>query len=162
MNLTKNEKNMLRYIREGRNTLADFTDNLGISAPEANNLAEKLESQNLIVKQSYTGIQRYNFLLTDKGAEELPQLSEVETELLTKEGININQYRILRYTVNHPQVMAAIIAKELKIPAMELISDLRYLVDKGMMKESGVLRRKVSVFPEAKTIVDRYSGIEAE
>ena len=156
MNLNKNEKKILSYIREGRNTLADFTDNLGISAPQANNIAENLENQDFIIKESYTGIKRYNFLLTDKGAKELTQLSEIEKELLTKESINLNQYKILKYTSVNPNAIAGVIAEKLNIPAMELISDLRYLVDKGLMKESGILRRKVSVFPKGVEIVNNY------
>lgn len=156
MALSKNEKKVLDYIREGRNTLADFTDNLGISAPQANDMLENLEMQGYVVKEDYNGIKRFNFLLTDKGVQELSELSEEERELLTKESINLNQFKILKYTADRPNSMAADIAKDLDIPAMELISDLRYLVDKGLLNEAGTLRRKVSLSANGAELLKRY------
>src|SRR6056297_2916524 len=148
MELNKNEKKILGYIREGRNTLADFTDNLGVSAPEANNIAEKLEKEGFIVKEAYSGNKRYNFLLTDEGVEQLSDLTDDEKELLSNEGINMSQLKILKHTKANPDLIAAQIAEKIDIPAMELISDLRYLVDRGMLKEKGVLRRKVEILPK--------------
>ncbi|MDW7669205.1 MAG: hypothetical protein SCJ93_10305 [Bacillota bacterium] len=156
MNLNKNEKRILGYIREGRNTLADFTDNLGVSAPEANNIAEKLEKDGFIVKKSYTGQERFNFLLTDEGVEKLSDLTEDEKELLSNEGINMSQLKILKHTKENPNIIAAQIAEKIDIPAMELISDLRYLVDRGMLKEKGILRRKVEILPKGEEVITKY------
>lgn len=155
MTVKKNEKKILDFIREGRNTLADFTDNLGISAAEVNKIAEEMENNGYIVKEDYTGISSFNFLLTDKGVEELSQLSEEEKDLLTTEGINMNQFKVLTHLLGKEDIVAATVAQELEIPPMELISDLCYLVNKGLIRESGLLRRKIEILPKGSELVER-------
>ncbi len=155
MSLKKNEKKILDYIREGRNTLADFTDNLNISAPEANRIAEELEINGYIVREEYTGIRSFNYLLTDKGVSELTDLSEQEKDLLTTESINMNQYKILDYVKDKHGVIAATIAEALEIPPMELISDLCFLVNKEFVKETGLLRRKITINAKGLGLLER-------
>ncbi len=139
------EKKILNFIREGRNTLVDFSDNLGITAPIANNIAEQLEQDGYIVRVEYKGINRFNWLLTDMGAAELDPLNADEIRLLNEGGINMSQYKILTYVKTHPKVIAGEICEKMKLNKNEMISDLCYLIGRKLLTESGIIRRKVTI-----------------
>ena len=50
--MTDQELKVLEYIREGKPNLVDFADSIGISAPAANYICEKLEQDGYIVRKS--------------------------------------------------------------------------------------------------------------
>lgn len=159
MSLSVNEKKILGYIREGRNSNADFTDNLGISAPNANLICEGLEQEGYIVRQTINKITRFNWLLTDKGVAELEPLSAEEQQLLDEGGINMQQYKILAYTVNHANVQAGEIVRD--VPGMltqEMVSNLTYLVDNGYLVEGGTIRRKVTITDKGLATFKKFDG----
>lgn len=158
MTLGRNEKRILNFIREGRNSLADFTDNLGIPAPVANRIAEQMEQEGYIVRASYKGIARFNWLLTDKGVAELDPLSSYEIRLLNEYGINMNQYKILTYAKTHPKAMAGEICEKMNLNAREMISDLCYLVDHKLLNEVGIIRRKVTITDKGAAIITLFES----
>lgn len=143
--LNRNEKKILNFIREGRNSLVDFTDNLGLPAPIVNKIAEQMEQQDYIVRASLKGISRFNWLLTDKGVAELDPLNAEETLLLNQGGINMNQYKILVYARAHPKALVGEICDKMKLNRNEMVSDLCYLVDRKLLKDVGIIRRKVII-----------------
>ncbi len=145
MNIGWREKNILNFIREGRNSLVDFSDNLGITAPHANNIAEQLEQDGYIVRVGYKGINRFNWLLTDKGVSELDPLNADEIRLLNEGGINMGQYKILIYVNTHPKVLAGEICEKMNLNRNEMISDLCFLIDRKLLTEGGIIRRKVTI-----------------
>ena len=157
MSISEPKKKILGYIRDGRNTLAAFTDNLGLPAPRVNQMAEELEQEGYVVHKGFIGIERFNWLLTDKGAAELDPLSEEESKLL-EAGINLNQFRILSYTVQHPGALAGEICDKVKIPGGEMVSNLSYLVDNGYVTDSGLIRRRNSVTDKGAEVVKKFSG----
>jgi DNA-binding MarR family transcriptional regulator len=158
MALNDNQIKILNLIREGKNTLADFTDCLGIGAPEANRISEDMEIKGYIVKEGYTGIKRFNFLLTDKGIEQLPQQSEKDVELLTKFSINYTQYKILEFLKDRSEgALSKEIVDNLDIKSAELISDLRYLVDRGLLYEKGILRRRIFLSPKGQELIAKHA-----
>lgn len=159
MTLNRNEQKILNFIREGRNSLADFTDNLGMPAPIVNKIAEQMEQQNYIVRASLRGISRFNWLLTDKGVAELDPLNAEETLLLNRGGINMNQYKILLYASAHPKVQAGEICDKMKLNRNEMVSDLCYLVDRKLLKDVGIIRRKVMIESKGKETLKIFENV---
>ena len=157
MSLNANEKKILGYIRDGRNTTACFTDNLGIPAPVANNIAEGLEQAGYIRRVAYLGINRFNWLLTDKGVAELPPLDADESRLLTEAGINMSQYKILTYVESHPNALAGEICQNMKLDPNEMVSNLSFLVDSLLLTEGGLIRRKVSITNKGSQVVKQFA-----
>lgn len=158
MSLNDNEKRILGYIRDGRNTTACFTDNLGIPAPVANNIAEGLEQAGYIRRVAYLGINRFNWLLTDKGVAELPPLDADEARLLTEAGINLSQYKILTYVSSHPNALAGEICQNMQLDPNEMVSNLSFLVDTKLLTEGGLIRRKVAITDKGTQVVKQFSG----
>jgi len=158
--LRRNEKKILNFIREGRNSLADFTDNLGIPAPVVNNIAEQLEQDGYIVRVRYTGIARFNWLLTDKGVAELDPLNADEICLLNC-GINMNQCKILTYAKTHPKALASEICEKMNLSRKEMTSDLCYLVDHKLLIEVGIIRRKVSISEKGEGIIKLIDNLKS-
>lgn len=159
MSLKRYEIEILNYIREGRNSLADFTDNLGIPAPIANKIAEKLEQETYIVRASYIGIERFNWLLTDKGVSQLDPLSEYEMRLLKEGCINITQYKILTYVGENPKSLVNDICEKMKINRNDIIPNLCYLVDHKLLYEVGIIRWKVSITERGEKIASLFDNI---
>ena len=157
MSLNVNEKKILGYIRDGRNTTACFTDNLGIPAPVANQIAENLEQNGYVRRVAYLGINRFNWLLTDKGVAELEPLSADESRLLTEAGINMSQYKILTYASNHPQALAGEICSNMNLDPNEMVSNLSFLVDRKLLIEGGLIRRKVSITEKGSQVLRKFS-----
>lgn len=157
MSLNDNEKRILGYIRDGRNTTACFTDNLGIPAPVANNIAEGLEQNGYIRRVAYLGINRFNWLLTDKGVAELPPLSADEARLLTEAGINLSQYKILTYVNSHPMALAGEICQNMQLDPNEMVSNLSFLVDTKLLTEGGLIRRKVAITDKGTQVVKQFA-----
>ncbi len=159
MSLRRHEKEILNYIREGRNALVDFTDNLGIPAPVANKIAEKLEQEGYIVRASYKGIARFNWFLTDKGVAELDPLNANEIRLLKEGGININQYKILAYVRTHPKVLVEEICEKTRLNRNEIISNFCYLVDHKLLNEVGIIRWKVIISERGEKTVKLFENL---
>ena len=159
MNLRRSEKEILNCIREGRNALVDFTENLGVPAPAANRIAEKLEQEGYLVRASYKGIARFNWFLTDKGVAELDPLSANEIRLLKEGGININQYKILAYVRTHPKAMVEEIAKKTRLNRNEIISNFCYLVDHRLLNEVGIIRWKVMISERGEKTVKLFENL---
>ena len=160
MSLGVNEKKILGYIRDGRNSVACFADNLGIPAPVANEICEELEQNGYVCRVAYLGINRFSWLLTDKGVAELPELDPVESRLLTEGGINISQYKILAYSNENPQALAGEICNKMELNPNEMVSNLSFLVDSGLLNESGLIRRKVSITAAGVEMVKKFSDIQ--
>lgn len=158
MSLNAQQKKILDYIRQGRNSLADFTDNLSIPAPKVNLIAEDLEQKGYIVRKSLTGLERFNWLLTDKGVEELDPLPEAEMILLNEAGVNMNQFKILTYAKEHPDALAGEICANMKLNGNEMISDLCFLVDHKFLTEGGMIRRKVSLTDKGAEVLKKLSS----
>ena len=158
MSLSANEKKILGYIREGRNSNADFTDNLGISAPNANLLCEGMEQEGYITRVSLKGINRFNWYLTDKGVAELDPLAGDAALVLEEGGINLAQFKILSYAKDHPQVQAGEIVREMKLDGKEMVSDLCFLVDHAYLKEGGLIRRNVTITDKGLATVKKFEG----
>lgn len=158
VNIGRIEKRILNYIREGRNSLADFTDNLGIPAPVANRIAEQMEQDGFIVRASSKGIARFNWLLTDKGVAELDPLTAYEIRLLNEYGINMNQYKILTYAKAHPKALAGEICEKMNLNGREMTSDLCYLVDHKLLNEVGIIRRKVIIADKGAEIIKLFEN----
>lgn len=159
MSLSVNEKKILDYIRQGRNTLADFTDNLMIPAPKANILAEQLEQSGYIVRAGYVGAERFNWLLTDKGVDELDPLPENDFKLINEAGINMNQLKILTYTKDNPNVLAGQICDNMGLCGNEMVSDLCFLVDHSFLNEGGLIRRKFTITEKGSEIAKKYADL---
>ena len=156
MSLSEQKKKILGYIREGRNTNAAFADILGISSPQANLFAEELEQEGYVVRKSYIGIERFNWLLTDNGVKQLDPLSENESKLI-EAGINLNQLKIIAYASQHPGAIAGQICDYLKIPGGEMVTNLCHLVDNGFVVDSGIIRRKTTVTEKGQAILEKFA-----
>jgi SSS family solute:Na+ symporter len=158
MTLNSHEKKILNFIREGRNSLADFTDNLGLPAPVVNKMAEQMEQQGYVVRASLTGISRFNWFLTDQGVAELDPLNADEIRLLSEGGINMNQYKILVYAKAHPKAKAGEICDKMRLNRNEMVSDLCYLVDRRLLKEVGIIRRKVMIASKGEETIKKFEN----
>ena len=158
MSLSSNEKRILELIREGRNSNADFTDSIGISAPNANLLCEGMEQEGYITRKSWNGIERFNWLLTDKGAAELEPLSAEAERLLLEGGINMEQYKILAYCTKHAKVQGGELVRDIKSDAKNLVSNLCYLVDNGYLSEGGLIRRQVTITDKGLKTFKKFDG----
>ena len=158
MSLSANEKKILDLIREGRNSNADFTDSIGISAPAANLLCEGMEQAGYVTRMSWNGIERFNWLLTDKGVAELEPLSKEEEHLLLEGGINMEQYKILAYCTKHDKVQGGELVRDIKSDAKQLVSNLCYLVDHGYLSEGGLVRRHVSITSKGTATFKNFDG----
>lgn len=152
--MTAQELKILSYIREGKCNLVDFADSMSISAPAANNIAEKLEQEGYIVRKSYTGIDSFTYLLTDKGVNELPELSAEEAKYI-EAGICKNQYIILAYLAGVEKVVPGQIVKEADLNGPEIVADVSHLVEKGLVADSGQIRRYISITEAGRNLLKK-------
>lgn len=158
MSLTTDYIKILEYIRDGRNTTASFSDNLAIPAPIANRYAEELEQEGYVRRVSYYGITRFNWLLTDKGVSVLTPLSPDESRLLTEAGINMNQYKILSYVNNNPASLVDDISDKKGLDPREMVSNLSLLVDKKLLNEIGLIRRRLTITDSGRQVVEKFAN----
>ena len=116
-----------------------------------------LEQQGYVRRVAYLGINRFNWLLTDKGVAELDPLAEDEIHLLNEAGINISQYKILTYAAKHESALAGEICNNMELDPKEMVSNLSYLVDQKYLNESGLIRRKVSITDKGAAVVKQFA-----
>lgn len=153
------ELKILAYIREGKCNLVDFADCLRISAPAANYIMEDLEQNGYVVRRSYTGINSFTYDLTDKGVAELPALSDKDAALV-KEGISAEQCKMLAYLAKATEpTLTGKVVKEAGLSTAEFVSNVTHLVDAGLVADSGIIRRRISITEKGKALVKKLANV---
>ncbi len=153
------ELKILAYIREGKCNLVDFADCLHISAPAANYILEDLEKNGYVVRRSYTGINSFSYDLTDKGVAELPALNEKEAALINA-GISAEQYKMLAYLAKATEpTLTGKVVKEAGLNTAEFVSNVTHLVSAGMVADSGIIRRRISITEKGKAVVKKLADV---
>lgn len=155
INLGKRDKQILSLIRDGHKYMADITDALGVDSKTSTESIERLDLGGYIERAGLMGSKFYEFNITAKGNEVLPQLDKAEEEM-NKVGLNKVYVGLLRCADASPEKVAQYI-KELQWKSLKISSVTSHLTREGYIIEKGLFKRKIEVTAKGKDAVKKFS-----
>ncbi|HBY57133.1 MAG TPA: sodium:solute symporter [Candidatus Atribacteria bacterium] len=147
---------VLDCVRKGYNTMAEITDILDVDSSISNKVVGKLENGGYIKRLANCGVGFYTFELTRKGKEVFPPPSSTKEEKLTEDKLDMVSLKILRYIDTNPNLVAN---KLIEITGLNQMANsvlIASLIRRGLLKESGMWRRIVTITQKGKEMLRKH------
>ena len=141
--LDKRDIQVLSLIRDGHKYMADITDALGVDSKTSNESIERLDIGGYIERASLIGSKFYEFTITDKAKEVLPELNSVEMEM-NKVGLNKVYVGLLEKACVSSERAAEYI-KDQQWKSLKISSVTSHLTREGYIVEKGLFKRRIEV-----------------
>lgn len=153
--LTAEEKNILRSIYTGHDTVADVCDFISKPTVYVMTELEILENLGYVKRMGDRYIEWLRFEVTEKGKQALPEMSELEKKLAENYGISIEDYKVLKEAKNLGVAKndAFTISDNTGIPTMVMVTCVDNLEKKGYVKMQGLWRRFLAVTSKGEELV---------
>ncbi|WP_366161221.1 hypothetical protein ABXS71_20565 [Bacillus infantis] len=150
------EKEVLGYIQNGYSTMAEVSDMLGVDSAVSNKIIESLDKKRLINRKKYSGPGFYTFEITKSGRE-FVKLSAVESQLASA-LLSIEDIEFLQQVLQGQENLNVYLDKH-QYDSLKASVVLSKLIRQDYLKESGLLRRKVSITKEGTGVLEQYSHL---
>lgn len=145
--LNKKDLEVLELLRVGHKYMADITDSLGVDSQESNDIIERLDLGGYLQRAGLTGSKFYEFEITSKGINALPELQDEEQKLINN-NLNTEYIGFLQAAkVSDEEVVKYVKSKEWN--SLKLSSITSHLTREGFIVEKGWFRRKIELTEKA-------------
>ncbi|MGY3717903.1 sodium:solute symporter family protein [Sutcliffiella cohnii] len=155
-NVSKQEKEILTFIHLGYKTMAEITDLLGVDSSVSNKLIESLDKKQLIRREKYSGPGFYTFQLSEPSLK-LITLNQQDS-LLAKDQLSVEDLNFLYYANNGQEALNSFLVEK-DYDSIKASVILSKLIRQSYLKESGLLRRTVTISDMGKGLLDKYSHL---
>ncbi len=153
--LNETDISVLELIRNGHKYMADITDALGVDSKTSNSSIEKLDRGGYIERAGLIGSKFYEFYITEKSNDVLPQLDKKEAEM-NKEGLNKLYVGLLKTADESPKNVGQYI-KDQNWKSLKVSSVTSHLTRQGYIIEKGLFKRKVVVTQKGRDAIKKYA-----
>lgn len=153
--LSADEKQVLRLIGSGHDTLCNVVDFMGWIVPEAMLVLDRLEILGYIKRVGSSYNEYLRFSLTDKGFQVIEELPERERELIYKYGISEEDYTVLKaaYELGPKQNHSGNLGSRTGFRGMQIVACVENLEKKGYVRQVGLWRRYLVVTPQGEKVL---------
>ncbi|MDR7857618.1 sodium:solute symporter family protein [Tissierella sp.] len=153
--LDKMDIQVLELIRNGHIYMADITDALGVDSKASNSAIEKLDRGGYIERAGLVGSKFYEFYVTKKANEVLPQLTGQQAEM-NKVGLNTSYVGLLKIANDAPQNVNSYV-KDQQWKSLKVSSVTSHLTRQGYIIEKGLFKRKIKVTQKGIEAIKKYA-----
>ncbi|ASN04265.1 sodium:solute symporter family protein [Virgibacillus necropolis] len=154
--LNEQEKEVLKLISSGYNTMAEVSDMLGVDSSVSNKLVEKLDQTRLIYRSNYTGPGFYSFNLTEAGSEYINR--NMDSDERVEEFLMVEDLTILR-KIGLGVTEFNKYVEETDMDSLKVSVIVSKLIKQGYLKESGLWKRQININEAGKAVLDKYKFI---
>ncbi|MBU5436461.1 hypothetical protein KQI42_00495 [Tissierella sp. MSJ-40] len=153
--LNETDISVLELIRNGHKYMADITDALGVDSKTSNSSIEKLDRGGYIERAGLIGSKFYEFNVTEKSKDVLPQLDKKEAEM-NEDGLNKLYVGLLK-TADESSKNVGQYIKDQKWKSLKVSSVTSHLTRQGYIIEKGLFKRKIVVTQKGREAIKKYA-----
>ncbi|MDH6364756.1 SSS family solute:Na+ symporter [Enterococcus sp. PF1-24] len=146
---------LLEMINLDHKYMADLTDASGLDSNLTGFAIERLDRGGYILREGMTGSKFYTFMITEKGKEILPKLSERQAMLANKH-LNELYFDLLMLVDRAPDKQAEFV-KQNEIKSMYMAAISSHLTRQGYIIEKGLFKRRLEVTAKGKEVLEEFS-----
>ncbi|NSW83585.1 MAG: hypothetical protein HPY90_10005 [Syntrophothermus sp.] len=153
--LNAEEKQVLKLIASGHDTLCNVVDYMGWIVPEAVIVIDRLEMEGYIRRAGSFGSEYLRFVLTEKGYQVIEELPETEKEFIYKYGLSKEDVDILKAAseLGRAQSDNEHLTAKTGYSGMQVVASIENLEKKGYLRQFGWVRRRVAVTPQGEKMI---------
>lgn len=155
INLTSEDKSILKAVYTGHDTIVDIIDFIGTNTENAMDTTDKLEILGYLERCANSYIDYLKFRITDKGKASLPEMNDKEKLLAEEYGISKEDYIILKEALKlgRKKNNTFELSDNTGLGAMKVVTCADTLERKGYVKMVGQIRRYLVVTPEGEKLL---------
>ncbi|SMC60415.1 hypothetical protein [Papillibacter cinnamivorans] len=155
--LTDEDKKVLRYIQEGHDVMSELFDMTGWPGEKLGKVVEKLDESRYIERLALQGLGFWSFRMTDKGNAALPPLSP-EDEALREFGLckrDIDMLKVVKQKGKSRATQLIVDTIQNKADQVDFAGSVVKLLRRGYLSESGFLKRIIEMNPKGEDMLSK-------
>lgn len=155
ISLNEDDILIMSYIRKGFTHMSELLDITAWSGEKVNSVIETLDQNRYLCRDGLRAEKFWSFSLTEKGRQALPAVTDAEDALM-KQGLTHIDLEVLGAIRDGKTVMPSAAVSHLTFPAdqrREYAMSVVKLIRQGHIRESGFLRRMITITDTGKQIL---------